>query len=192
MAERKIRLTLSSKLKNGSGAIVDVDFNNENLDMDLEVVNQFGESSMQLEYAVDVLAGNYNLEITYKNDEADEVDGVLVDRNLIIEHIEVANDGVTYEHICFADNVVYMAKVNPNFTGDLENYDPAQVDWINNPPYLLNPNFDESKPRTDIDLAEGGGYLEKGDNPMHDLEEVHRPHVVYTGSTPLVIPVTFS
>lgn len=192
MAERKIRLTLSSKLKNDIGAIVDVDFNNEILDMDLEVVNQFGESSMQVEYVVDVPAGDYNLEILFKNDEADEIDGVLVDRNLIVEHIEVANDGVAFEHICFADNVIYVAKANPNFTGDPDNYDPTQVDWENNPPHLLNPNFDASKPRTDINHSPAGGFLEKGDNPMHDLEEVHRPHVVYTGGTPLVIPVTFS
>jgi hypothetical protein len=37
MSERKIRLTLSSTIVNSVGALIDVDFNGENLDVDLEV-----------------------------------------------------------------------------------------------------------------------------------------------------------
>jgi len=111
MAARKIRLTLSSDLLQNTGAIVDLDFAGDSLELDL-AINETAGTGVAREYSVDLPNGTYDLVITYKNDEARDMDldGSLdgahdQDRNLVIENIEYSNDGVNYEQLDITTDV---------------------------------------------------------------------------------------
>lgn len=95
MSTRKIRMTLASDLHEQVGALIDIDFNNENLEFDLQLDETAGNGTTR-EYVFDLPAGTYDLTFTFKNDVADFPGE---DRNLIIENLEVANDGVNYQPI---------------------------------------------------------------------------------------------
>jgi hypothetical protein len=183
MSERKIRLTLSSTLNHGVGALVDVDFNNENLDVDVDVAVENGVSNLIKEYTVDVAPGVYNLDITYKNDVADDLDNdgnMDVDRNLVIEKIEFANNGVDYlPLIVNSSNTNLEIDKNFNPMGFYESsnpdYDPTQPRSESNHPKLKNPAFDSSLPQTDADGYPGYIY---GDNPGTNPLFLYDPLVI--------------
>lgn len=179
MATRKIRLTLSGTKLNDMGPIIDVDFNNENLDADFEVTAVQGESTVTREYTVDVAAGNYDLTVEYKND-----DGRDTDRNLYLEKLELANDGINYQTYMITDrNTNLSAEVyfpngmstwvstpNPNFDENTPKSYPS------NTPSLPNSNFDSNQPATD-DATDEDGFSPPGTNPRFVW-------------TPNIIPVT--
>ena len=128
MSERKIRLTLSSTLLDDIGALIDVDFDSENLDVDLEVAAEHGVSTLIKEYTVDAAIGTYNLDISFKNDNTNSSSGTIVnDRNLIIEKIEVASNGINYENLLVTstnsnlenENYQYVLIPNPDYNSDL-------------------------------------------------------------------------
>ena len=124
MATRKIRVTMSSTKVDDVGALVDIDFNNENLDVDVDVDATNGESTLVKEYTVDVTHGTYDLAFTFKNDVG--ASDPNIDRNLYIEQLEIANDGVNYEPF-------QITNANSNIYGLSENYK-----WER----LPNPDFD--------------------------------------------------
>lgn len=106
MNTRKIRLTLNADLCKGVGALVDIDFNYENLEFDL-LINE----RTVLEYSIEP-ARNNNLIFTYKNDE--EEDGE--DRNLIIEKIELSDSNSNFhllsiEEICTSLGIDFEDRV---------------------------------------------------------------------------------
>lgn len=86
---RLLRLTLNADLLKGVGALVDIDFNYENLEFDLLVNNR-----TVLEYTIEIEKNN-NLTFTYKNDEKEDGE----DRNLIIENIEITDEKDTFHKI---------------------------------------------------------------------------------------------
>lgn len=185
MSERKIRLTLSSTKVNNIGALIDVDFDSENLDVDLDVAAEYGVSTLIKEYTVDVAAGTYNLDISYKNDLANDSDNdgfMELDRNLFIEKIEVARNGVDYENLLIDptncnledSNYYYTVIRNPN-------YDPNLPRSNENHPCILNPNFDSSLPLTDE--SHNLDYQDPGSNPGFLYEMVFQPIKIYTSST---------
>ena len=189
MSERKIRLTLSSTIINNLGALIDVDFNGENLDIDLEVTAVSGVSNLIKEYTVDATAGTHNLDIFFKNDVGDSSG----DRNLIIEKIEISNDGINYSPFVvteFNSNVKsttepynfnemgYVRKANPDFNPDLPVTD-------SNTRKLLNLEFDENVTRTDT-YGTGSGYEEgghPGSNSKFLYEFVINPITIFMSST---------
>lgn len=187
MSERKIRLTLSSTLNNGVGALIDVDFNGENLDVDLDVAAQNGVSTLIKEYTVDVAAGTYDLDISYKNDAADDSDsdGILdVDRNLVIEKIEFANNGVDYQNLLVNSSNTNLEE-NKNFVSsgwreiDNPDYNPEIPKSASNQRFLKNPNFNEELPETD-----GVGSTDfPGSNPWFMYELVVNPVTMYSAGT---------
>jgi hypothetical protein len=180
MSERKIRLTLSSTLNNGVGALTDIDFDNENLDVDLDVAAVSGVSVLIKEYTVDVAAGTYNLDISFKNDVGDG-DG---DRNLTIEKIEFANDGVNYGPFLVTSLNTNLEQ-NKNFSTsgwreiDNPNYNPSIPKSESNHPFTKNPNFNEALPETDgVDSQEF-----PGSNPWFLYEFFISPVTIYNSST---------
>lgn len=170
MATRKIRLTLSGTQYESQGPIVDIDFNSSNLDTDVDVNAVHGTSTIVKEYTVDVDAGTYNLDVDFKND--------VVDRNLMIEKIEYANDGTNYQ-----DFVVLES--NSNLTRYPEIGDSGwlrELDESNS--YVANPSFDESQPRTD---DKNLGYVEQlqdpGSNPKYNYYYQINPVTLYENKT---------
>jgi hypothetical protein len=191
MSERKIRLTLSSTIVNNVGALIDVDFNGENLDVDVEIAAERGVSSLVKEYTVDVTSGTYNLDLTYKNDMADDLDNdssFETDRNLIIEKIEFSNDGVNYEPLIVnSANTNLELNLNFNLMGWLElpnpNYNPAIPRSQSNARFLQNPDFSSELPQTD---SYDNGYVDlshPGTNSMVLYELVIGPVTVFNSST---------
>jgi hypothetical protein len=193
MATRKIRLTMSGTQISGQGPIVDVDFNGTNLDADIDVSAVYGTSTIVKEYTVDIDAGTYNLEIDFKNDEGGDVD-----RNLVIEKIEFANDGSNYTNFIVADSNSNLEEgkhfdrmgyfLQPN-----ESYDPAQPRSDSNDKWILNPDFDISLPRTDDTNT---GYVESnlsnpGNNPKRLYTLEIKPIKIYTNNT-ATFNITFS
>ena len=191
MAERKIRLTLSGTVSEGQSPIIDVDFDGVNLDIDLEVTAVRGQSVLVKEYTVDVAAGTYDLDITFKNDSANDnnTDGIYdEDRNLVIEKIEIANNGVDY-------NVFVITEASSNLIEN-QNFEISGYFPVRNPAfdsnlpesesnYMRMPNlaFDEMLPRSDDD---SNGYVpgtEPGDNPLYEYEYRLSHATIYTTMT---------
>jgi hypothetical protein len=191
MSERKIRLTLSSTLHNGVGALIDVDFDSENLDVDVDVAAENGVSTLIKEYTVNATAGTYNLDISYKNDTAIDVNNDNIvdgDRNLIIEKIEFANDGISYQpfavlpqnsNLNFHDVIKpmgYVRTLNPDFDSNLPRSD-------SNSKALLNPAFDENLPRTDNDDDDYIPGTHPGNNSKYLYDFIINPVTFYTAAT---------
>jgi hypothetical protein len=162
MSTRKIRLTLSGTKINTIGPLIDIDFDNENLDVDVDVDAVSGESVLIKEYTVEAEAGSYDLEITYKNDEADDTTGdgeYDYNRTLLIEKIEYADNGTDYLPLIVTEansnlevwknfgTMGYLRIVNR----DNPNFDDTQPESDENLRFLgeLNQDFDKSLPRTD-------------------------------------------
>jgi hypothetical protein len=186
MSERKIRLTLSSTIINNLGALIDVDFNGENLDVDVEVTAERGVSNLVKEYTVDVTSGTYNLDVTYKNDMADDLDNdgsLETDRNFIIEKIEIASNAIDYEPLLVNSTNSNLDSSNYNFHNKHNpDYNPDLPRTPENHPLLKNPNFDNSLPETDVQL-EGGPPLIPGTNSWFLYELEILPLTIYTSST---------
>ena len=190
MATRKIRLTLSSEIVNDTGAIIDVDFNGVNLDTDYEVTAVYGTSNVLKEYTVDVSAGTYNLDVTFKNDSALDNNNDLIldqDRNLVIERVEIADDGVNYITHYWDEHCGFFKIPNPD-------YDPNQpTDWhafpaVNTPVLMNTDGWDANSPVTDSwDMDKN---TNPGSNPAYKWEEVTEHKIYIEGVTS--IPVTFS
>ena len=95
---RKIRITLDADLFADEGPLIDIDLGYDNLELDLHV-----DEKTVKEYELDLPAGTHQLTFIYKNNNV--YDGSIrpytpsegEDRNLIIEQIEIANNGVDYE-----------------------------------------------------------------------------------------------
>lgn len=137
MATRKIRLTMSGTLVEDQGPIVDVDFNSENLDADIDINAVHGTSTVVKEYTVDVDAGTYNLDVTYKNDTGGDLD-----RNFYIDRIEFANDGINYEPL-----IVHEGNSNLELW---QNFDFMSYVPIHNESgeRIANPDYNPSLPMT--------------------------------------------
>ena len=196
MATRKIRLTLSSEIVDDTGAIIDVDFNGENLETDYEVTAAYGTSTVVREYTVDVAAGDYSLDVTFKNDSALDTDGDLLldkDRNLVIERVEIADDGVNYATHYWDEHCGFFRQQNPDYDPD------SPTDWnalpaVNTPLLMNHPSFgspttfDPDRPRTDNSTDTRQTYV--GDNPAFFYKEVTEHKIFIEGLTS--IPVTFT
>ena len=177
MATRKIRLTMSGTKIEDQSPIVDIDFNGENQDADVDVSAVYGESTIVKEYTVDVTAGTYNLDVTFKNDS----NAADTDRNLYVESIEYANDGINYEslivntsntNLSLWDNFPLMGWLNiPN-----DSYDSNLPKVDGNLPKLENPTYNSAEPRTDD--KEVDGYIfgsHPGNNPKFQYNLVIHP-----------------
>lgn len=196
MATRKIRLTLSSELINDIGAIIDIDFNGENLETDYEITAEYGTANIVREYTVDVAAGDYTLDVTFKNDSALDTNGDLLldkDRNLVIERVEIADDGINYKTHYWDEHCGFFRQPNPDYDPD------SPTDWNTlpavNPPLLMNhpsfgspTTFDMNLPMTDnsTDVRQ----TDVGSNPAYFYKEVTEHKIFIEGVT--AIPVTFS
>ena len=172
MATRKIRLTLSGNQVLDSGPIIDVDFNGVNLDVDFEITALYGSSTIVKEYTVDVPAGTYPLDITFKNDLGNDLgEG---DRNLYINQIEISNNGIEYVHFPpsdltsnLVDNLNYSSIKAGYSQIPNPNYDPNQSISDSNLFYTINPDYNSELPRTDLGET---GYIfgaHPGDNPKY-------------------------
>lgn len=195
MSERKIRLTLSSTLLDDTGALIDVDFDSENLDVDLEVAAENGVSTLIKEYTVDAATGTYNLDISFKNDNTNSSNETIVnDRNLIIEKIEFANNGVDYEPL-IVNSLNTNLEMNRNFyhMGWAElpnpNYNPAMPKTPENHHNLKNPNYNPSLPVTDDNYEDPS--VNPGTNPLFSYQLVVNPVTMYQNGT-ATFQVTFS
>lgn len=191
MATRKIRVTLSGTQVSDQGPIIDIDFNGVNLDADVDVNAVYGTSTLVKEYTVDVNPGTYNLDIQFKNDSNASENS---DRNLYIEKIEFANNGVDYESLV-------ITELNSNFKlwDDFklmgwvlvpnDSYNPDLPVSIENSMSLINSAYDQSQPRTD-----GEGYIlgeNPGSNPKHQYNFEINPAIIWTAGTKFV-NITFS
>ena len=124
------------------GPIVDIDFNSENLDADVDVGAVYGESTVVKEYTVDVIAGTYNLDINFKNDVKVED----TDRNFYIEKIECANDGINYESLVISESNTNL-ELWTNF---------SPMGWVAIDYETVDSNYNPDEPRTD---SFGTGYI---------------------------------
>jgi len=187
MSERKIRLTLSSTLLDNIGALIDVDFDGENLDVDVDVAAERGVATLIKEYTVDATAGAYNLDISFKNDAVNGVIGNITnDRNLIIEKIEVANNGIDYEPLIVSPSNTNLEKYRHfDIMGWVEqpnpNYNPAMPKTPENHNNLKNPSFDESLPVTDDDYTNPA--VNPGTNPLFSYQLIINPVTIYEAGT---------
>lgn len=187
MSERKIRLTLSSTLLDDTGALIDVDFDSENLDVDLEVAAENGVSTLIKEYTVDAATGTYNLDISFKNDNTNSSSGTIInDRNLIIEKIEFANNGVDYEPLIVNSSNTNL-EMNRNFNhmgwAELPNpdYNPAIPKTPENHSTLKNPSFNELLPATDDNY--NSPTDNPGTNPLFSYQLIINPVTMYQNGT---------
>jgi hypothetical protein len=187
MATRKIRLTLSSSLLNGVGALADVDFNGENLDADIDVSAEYGISTLIKEYTVDAAAGSHILNVVFKNDQSSETD----DRNLVIEKVEVANDGTNYERFILTQSnstvhgrYGYYTMPNP----DVDNNLPISE---SNPGFAPNPSYDPTLEASDT-YQDGikQRHDPPGDNSFFMYEFRDEPAIVYTGNASITVSFT--
>ena len=182
MATRKIRLTMSGTKIEDQGPIVDIDFNGENQDADVDVSAVYGESTIVKEYTVDVTAGTYNLDVTFKND--------LNSRDLIIDKIEVANDGIAYEDFIVLPENCSLGEYLPMLIRiDNADFDPNQPDEGTNRPHVLNPSYDPTQPRTDTQ-AMSLYSADAGANPQYVYVK-NSPLIIYTAQT-VTFNITFS
>lgn len=187
MATRKIKLTLSGQQYESVGPIVDIDFNGVSQDVDHEVTAVFETSTETREYTVDVDAGTYNLDIEYKNDakDTDAGDGVS-DRNLVIEKVEIANDGTNYAGVYVNE----ATSSNIHLWGELED-GRWRSNKINGGDKVANPAYDAGQPRTDDPDA---GYVlgtHEGANPMWQYADQYGKHRMFTSATG-TIQLTFT
>lgn len=187
MSERKIRLTLSSTIYDVVGALIDVDFDSENLDVDLDVAAENGVSTLIKEYTIDVAAGTYNLDISFKNDNADSSgETISIDRNLIIEKIEFANNGVDYEPLIVNSlntNLELYRNFDPMGWSELPNpnYNPAIPKTRENHHNLINPSYNESLPATDDNYD--NPLVNPGTNPLFSYQLIITPVTMYQNGT---------
>lgn len=183
MATRKIKLTLSGSQVDSIGPIIDVDFNGQSLDVDHEVDAITGDSTEVREYTVDVDAGTYNLDITFKNDQADEI----ADRNLVLVKLEVADDGTNYMGV-FINEENSENIVRPD-TGMVSGR--IRTDKITGEERIPNPNYNPSLPATD---EPDDGYVfgsHEGSNPKWEYMDHYIPHKLWTSKTGTV-RITFA
>ena len=166
------------------GPIVDIDFNGETLDVDIDVDAVTGSGSVVKEYTVDVEAGVYDLDIIFKNDLGRESG----DRNLVIELIEAAADGVNYNGLVVTEensNLTLWSNFDRmGWTRTLdENFD-AEAGWSEtNLRHIKNSSYDPSAERTDTQpdgrwLA--AGVTDPGANPLYHWEFVLKPMNFWT------------
>jgi len=126
MSQRKIKLTLSGNILHEIGPILDIDFNGTMLDEDLEIAQEHGVGSMVREYTVDATAGAHTLSFTFKNDDMGPDD--VVDRNFVIDKIELAHDGITYTTFQPTEITVLSEDGSTlNYTGTYEEFDSSQL-----------------------------------------------------------------
>ena len=184
MAARKIRLTLSGIQYESVGPIVDIDFNSVSQDVDHEVTAISGTNTETREYTVDVDAGTYNLDINYKNDVAIN-EGT--DRNLVIEKLEIANDGTNYAGVFIkSDNTTGIS-----LTADAIADGRWRSDKVSDGEKVANPSYDASQPRTDdVDAGYVAGTHE-GSNAMWQYADHYVSHRIFTSGTG-TIQVTFT
>lgn len=123
MAQRKLRISLTSGYYKEIPALVDVDINLKNVEMDLEVTDK----DVVKEYTFDAPAGPLLIDIVYRYNLNIEHD----DSNLIINSVEIAADGENYEKI---------------FPGPHNCNQPP--DWYRNTS-VRNPDFNPELPETD-------------------------------------------
>lgn len=175
MAVRKIRLTLSGVQYESTGPIIDVDFNSVSQDVDHEVTAIFGSNTETREYTVDVDAGTYNLDINYKNDAA----AAGSDRNLVIEKVEIANDGTNYAGLFVtADNTT-----NITLTTDAIGDGRWRSNKINGGDKVANPAYDAGQPRTDDADAGYVAGTHEGSNAMWQYVDHYSKHKIFTNIT---------
>ena len=175
MAVRKIRLTLSGKQYESVGPIVDIDFNSISQDVDHEVTAISGTNTETREYTVDVDAGTYNLDLEYKND----VNADSNDRNLVIERVEIANDGTNYAGVFLTSD---------NTTGITLTLDAIadgrwRSDKVTDGEKTANPSYDAGQPRTDDPDA---GYVpgtHEGSNAKWQYTDYYTSHRMFTSGT---------
>ena len=180
MATRKIKLTLSGQQYESVGPIVDIDFNGVSQDVDHEVTAVFETSTETREYTVDVDAGTYNLDIEYKNDakDTDAAHGVS-DRNLVIEKVEIANDGTNYAGVFLTSD---------NTTGITLTLDAIadgrwRSDKVTDGEKTANPSYDAGQPRTDdLDAGYVAGTHE-GSNAKWQYADHYTSHRIFTNGT---------
>jgi hypothetical protein len=191
MATRKIRLTLSGEKALDVGPLVDIDFDNENLDVDVDIDVVKGEATLVKEYTIDAEPGIYNLDITFKNDAAADTTGdgeIDQDRNLYIEKIEYANDGINYQGLIVTENNSNLEKwENFNPMGwlrqDNPNYNPEIEIDLSNSPFVLNSDFNEALPRTDDINAGFVRGTHPGNNPLLAYEYTITPMKIWINGT---------
>lgn len=179
MATRKIRLTLSGTQLNGIGPMVDIDFNDENLDVDVDVTAITGTSTLVKEYTVDVAAGTYNLDITFKNDENGDTD-----RNLYIENIEIADNGIDYSQFIYTEanstatngTARWIRRPNPDYNESLPK------DNNTNPKFVLNDDFDINQTRTDNSDLDYRPPGDPGSNSRYVYDLELGPCTIYKNS----------
>jgi hypothetical protein len=196
MATRKIRLTLSSTQVDEVGSIIDVDFNGVNLDADVEVTAVHGSATLVKEYTVDVPAGTYPLDITFKNDVGNDLDEG--DRNLYIELVEFSNDGIDYFNLPINNQTSNLEKhknYNPSKNGFIRqlnpDYDNTQPISESNYQYVPNLTFNNSLSATDdLDLDYIHGTW-PGDNARFIYEWDLAPITIWTSQT-TTFNITFS
>ena len=181
MATRKIRLTLSGTQFDNTGPLVDIDFDGENLEADLDVYTATGEATLVKEYTVDADPGIYNLDLTFKNDIGGDVD-----RNLIIEKIEIADNGVDYSLFRPTPN-------NSNLDSDFQVPRLLGMFEDENDPEsgILNPDFDPMLPRTDDEAQFPLFATGPGDNAKYQWHALDPAVTVFTSET-VTFNITFS
>lgn len=123
MAQRKLRISLTTGYYKEIPALVDVDINLKNVEMDLEVT----DAGVIKEYTFDAPAGPLLIDIVYRYNLHIEND----DSNLIINSVEIAADGENYE-------LFFPGPHNCN----------QPPDWIRNVA-VRNPDFNPELPETD-------------------------------------------
>ena len=171
---------MSGTQVDSQGPIVDIDFNGENLDADIDVDAVTGSGSVVKEYTVDVDAGVYDLGIDFKNDTNSEAG----DRNFVLEKLEIANNGVEYESV-----IIYQGnsnlEENLHFLADEMGYE-LFVD--SNGDYVLNPDFSESEPRSDVGLGYGTTRYEEAAmaNPKYLHNKLVGPVTLFTSGTAII------
>ena len=186
MATRKIRLTLSGTQVDNVGPLIDIDFNGKNIEADLDVYTIAGAATLVKEYTVDADPGVYNLEFNYKNDVGGDVDGD-PDRNLIIEKIEIADNGVDYS----------LFRPTPNNSSLAVEYQVPRLAMMvedeNDPNSagVLNPDFDPTAPRTDTGEQFELSAFDPGDNAKYQWHTLDPAVTVYKNGT-TTFNITFS